>query len=363
MKKLESNKYVNISHLILKTDLFGFNYKKVINELAIKGIIEKKISGKKFKHNITAYRLAERYRNSKFKWVEIKDLKLKRKLKVFQQTNEAKLDYLIPSLSRLNIDATGCYDYLNSKYDPIANRYKARVHAIHNLINDPTAITDDNKPKRVYNRLGMLPKDLRQFVTIHNEKLWQLDISSSQLFHFIPLLDDFLRSDFVNTDIYGNETDTTDIEHFRSLVIGNQFYTYVMQGINYKGTKNDFKHKKFFKFWYGSKPSNNRMTRFLMSEFPTITKAIQFYKNNLTGYYSGSQNYKNFPIALQIAERENVVDVISKELYNENPEMTIIPNQDAIYTTEQSKEIVYNKMISTFTNKYAISPNITIEQL
>ncbi len=257
VNELNANEYVPISHSILNHNLFGGNYRKIIRELILRGVIERKKIGNasfdyKKSNEISGYRLTEKYRYQYLQWIEIKDLKLKKKIKVYQQTQSARVSMFESSLRKLEFDYDRALKYVNKEYQHGTNQHKRRINIIEAIRKDKLyCLTDNNKPERVYSTFTILPKDLRQF---YKNDLVQLDISSSQLFHFIPDLLDY-KEKYINpettlTDKYGNEITGNDTDLFIELVTNGTFFTTVMNAIGFTGTKRDFKTKFFAEYWY-----------------------------------------------------------------------------------------------------------------
>lgn len=366
-ENLNGGDFVILSHSILNTDLFGGNYRKVIRELLLRGIIEKRIAGyASFNYGRTnevmSYRLTEKYRYKYLQWIEVKDLKLKKKLQVYRQTLSARESMFINSLNKLEFDFDRAIQYVNSNYEYNSNQHKRRIALIKHLRNDKLfCLTDNNKPQRLYTSFSIMPKDLRQFF---KNDLQQFDLSSSQLYHFIPDLikyrDRTVNGNHTQTDKYHNEITGGDVEIFIELISSGEFFNYAMKSMNFKGTKREFKNKFFAEFWYCDlNHMVSPLRNFLECNFPTVSNAIKYYKQSLTfPYEKKAERFKNFPIRMQILERENIVDDICSKLIKENPEMVIIPNQDAIYCDSKHGDYVYNLMMNTLTEKINHKPYI-----
>lgn len=366
-KNLNAGDFVTLSHSVLNTDLFGGNYKKVIRELVLRGVIEKRVTGYASfdygkSNEVTGYRLTEKYRNKYLKWIEIEDLKLKKKLMVYRQTLSARESMFVNSLNKLEFDFDGAIQYVNKKYRHGTNPHKRRIALIEHLRQDKLfCLTDGNKPQRLYTSFSIMPKDLRQFFT---NDLCQLDVSSCQIYHFIPDLikyrDKNISESYTKTDKFGNEITGNDVELFIELVSNGTFFEYAMKSINFTGTKREFKNKFFKEYWYcDNSVMVSKLKNFLDCTFPTVSEAISYYKKSLRFPYDNKEErFKNFPIRMQILERENIVDDICGKLIKENPEMIVLSNQDAIYCESKHGDYVYNLMLNSLTEKINYKPYI-----
>lgn len=369
-QKVSNETYVNLNSVILKAYI-GVKYTELIRELVKQGIIETDglaIQGYKSK----GYRLTERYRGARVKWIELTDQKLKARLKVFLDTSRimSELEWLQKPLKDLSMDDKRATEFINDTYSGEVNKYNSRDIAIHNTKENPlNPFLQDNKGGRVYTSLSLMPKDLRPFCSVKGEPLVSIDISCSQPYHFIALAKTFTREnvnpEYTYTNVYGEEAEN-DLELYEYLACNNELYDYFIERMNFTGTKREFKDLFFAQVWYCDNPKNyhNEMQMFMDSEFPTISKALKHYKKNTQGFYTDSgDKFKNFPILLQHIEKNNVVDKIAKSLITNNPAIFIATIHDAIITTQGNESKVLNEMNKVFYNQYQNTPTIKTELL
>jgi len=362
--------FICLNAQILK-QLLGNKYKTLLTDLVTDEIIEinhSYLAGERSK----GFRLTERYRTG-FKNIPMTESKLNRKIHVFGDTLQAmerkELKWLEPSLSKLEFDYNGAIQYLNANYSQYEyspetcqveknDKYFSRLDAINKFNENPSRLlTNNNLSKRVFTTVAMLPRDIRHFVTIAGHKAVNVDVSNSQPFHFLPFLNDYCLK-------YSNEGIKPDVKKFNTLVLNNKLYSEVINDLGYTGDKVSFKVDFFKHIFY----SNHRAyykhyaRDYFMTEFPTVYKAINYNKEHLNGHYTKpNERFKNFPIALQIEERKNVVDNIVKALVSQYPNECFIPIHDSIFCAEHNANLVSEQMKQVFVNQYGNYPAIKTE--
>lgn len=362
--------FICLNAQILKR-LLGNQYKTLLNDLVSDEIIEINHSYLVGEHS-KGFRLTERYRTG-FKCIPMTESKLNKKIHVFGDTLKAmerkELLWLEPSLQKLEFDYNGAIQYLNAnysqyEYDPETcqmeknQKYFTRLDAIEKFRENPTRLlSNNNLSKRVFTNLAMLPKDIRHFVTIAGHKAVNVDVSNSQPFHFIPLLNDYCLK-------YSNEGIKSDVKKYKNLVLSGQLYNFMINDLSYTSDRDNFKVDFFKHVWY----SNHRAyykhyaRDYFKTEFPTVYKAINYSKEHLNGHYDKpNERFKNFPTALQIEERKNVVDNIVKTLVNQYPNECFIPIHDSVFCAEHNAKLVTEQMKQVFTNQYGNYPVIKAE--
>lgn len=359
--------YIKLDAVILKK-LCGNKYREMLNELHSQGLIVCRDTGTtlqkrnrkgnliKSENKVFEYSLSDLTRKQGLKQHTLTDNKLKGKLSVYRDTYISNLSWLKPSLDKIVIDRTRAIDFVYRNYaftppEKLNEKREKRIRYIDKIANNPANLLKQDKAGRVYSNVVCMAKDIRQFITVNGKELISIDISCSQLFHFIPLL----------LDYSGRQGIAPDVKLFNDLVLQSRIYEYLIEACNFKGSRGAFKDKFFSNIWYCSneQPIKSPVRTAFKELFPTVWRAIRHYKENLTGY--SLDTFKNFPIHLQKLESENIIDGILKDLTTSYPDKVFIPIHDCIMTTPENEKLVFETMQNYFSNKYGMIPTMKVE--
>jgi hypothetical protein len=349
----------------LSKKLLGNNYGMIFRELNKMEIIETRDTGQRYMgYPVYKYRLSEYYRGQEMQWLDLEDIKLKRKIKSYYDTHTAHLQWLKKSLNSLTIDKIGATLFINCRYTKGTEQYRRRELAIEMIANNPLAIlTDNNSSGRVFTSYSCIPRDIRTFCRVNGKPLESMDLSCSQLYHFLPMVNEYVKHHGLETEnIYGEGINYNDVEFFTEIVCGTQdSYSFFMSNSGYEGCRNDFKDTFFSNVWYCSnhKTVISPIRQYFDATFPTITKALDFSKSNIFQPYEEPQDrFKNFPIYLQAIERLNVVDNLTRGLIRDYPNSTFIPVHDGIDFSNGMKDITLERTSNLYKTKYGLLPRI-----
>ena len=207
---------------------------------------------------------------------------------------------------------------------------------------------------RIYNFLSSLPNELRQFIRINGKEVVEMDIANSQPLLFLPLLKDVAHKE--------------DVVLYKELVETGEFYRYIKyvvlgeddsicicnekkpQTVEEKMEYNMFKIDFFSKIFFSTENKNYKWRQLFDEAFPTVSAVITANKKD---------NYKDLALLLQRTESDIMINTVSRKLIeNGNDEFFTI--HDAIYTTKENVEIVYNVISDTY-NNLGIKPTLTIK--
>lgn len=205
--------YVPLSALVLK-DILGNGYKELTTWMIRAGIIEiddHYIVGERAK----LYKLSSHYNTGKFKWVSCTSTSFKRKqYHSIYKKHTSKFVYetrLIGVLEKhfnsLTIDKEAAYQlvdeiYLNERKVILSGDKKSReIHLVKlrlrchsyrssiDRVNEKAILKQDRFGHRLHTPITGLKKEFRQFVRYNGQRLVEIDLSNSQLFFILPLLD------------------------------------------------------------------------------------------------------------------------------------------------------------------------------
>jgi len=335
--------FVSISSVFLKN--IKWNYNDYIQYLLSNKIIrcnnKYKVDGqalgyrlddlsKELNEEITYIEISDKYKNC----FKSKDLSIEQEimLKTYESItiDEDVYKFLNSPTLKKNMGV----DYVNKISSHITNIKKGNI------------MITSSKTGRIFHPLCEMMSNLRYYVLIDNNRLWELDCSNSQPFFLALLIGE------TNLELYNNK----DADLYRQLVITGQFYDYFMNAYNKINTdvnadKNEIKMYLLQSFFSDEKDGRSRYrskTRKVFQQvFPTVYNFIINFKKD---------NYKE--LAYKLQEMESTVFV--KE-FNELFESKFLNCHDAIYVYESNIEYAKNTLIDIFHKKYGVIPNIKIK--
>jgi hypothetical protein len=325
-----------------------------------------------------SYRLNEKYRNStmaKFKFKPPKTTKVK--------TNESILDSQFKT-NKLSIH-TNVNEFLNNLYRSVISNLNSEneITILKNYIGRNLNIIDDiNNGILYYNRsysnnrfnssITSLNKTTRQFLLVNNKPLISIDIKSSQPYILASILDCNFYSNKSQYNYYsigpvggsilfprflkGKEK---GIKQYRNISFEDDFYSIVLKNeLGREPTtieRNRLKHKTMqFLFYNNPKAKEKAELSYLVNQFPQINDFICSCLDRI--------GEKRFAYLLQRAESFLVLDNVCVEFHNKYNSAPFFTIHDAVLTTEEHYEELYQIMNEQLRLMTGINPGIKIEK-
>lgn len=288
----------------------------------------------------------------------------------------------------LQIDERAAMDYINRKKEEEITHNRSR--ALHKYWLNKISIKylhkhnywfhASGRDKRLHTNLTCLKGELRNFITYNGKKLVAIDISNSQPYLSIKLIDKYLKPSIVEKwkqkvnlklfplafselippqspttsslllePIIPNYTmlvqDVEDADHedvviFKKLVKEGTFYEVFIElfekrfdniyfSNNPRGeTKRAIVKDVMFEVFYSKNSYNTKEKRLFRDTFPTVDEVYRYHKRI---------NNNKLPIKLQKLEANIVLDKVCKLLSRENPEIPLFTIHDSIVATVEHK--------------------------
>jgi hypothetical protein len=353
-KRNEDNSFIPLRGKILQSVLGG-RYKDYIKYLLAEGIIETNNRyqiGKKSK----GYRLGKKFRNVRFKHVEIADENINRKMKVFKEYQVRGIKYpqhkyIYNCLTKVEIKEDEARYFIEQNTTE-AEKYNSYSYSIDLIAWKEFFFVVDSTAGRVHNNVTNLSSELRQFLRYENQELVEIDIRNSQPFLFNLLIQDYFNSVSNISLSYGNQSlikypDMEDIGLYKRLTSNGKFYEYLMPyfpAVN----REEFKKKVFGRIFYNDEKKYEYAEWLIFKDiFPNVARIITHYKKD---------NYKNLAITLQKAEAEIMINRIVPRLAEKK--IFILTIHDSILTTKGNTDMVKKIILDEFKNQYGLIPTI-----
>lgn len=352
-KRLEGSDFVPINMELFRTLVSEQESKPILDNLVKLNIIETDgifIIGEKSK----GYKINDKF-TLKWKLEEMKDIKLAKKLtnkyeKIEASINEYGAGYRIVSywFKLLEIDRKKAKKYISNHFRGDNGKYNSAFCSINLFNNEMKFISVDNTSNRLHCNLTNINAKLRQFLTVDEERLAQVDISNSQ-----PL---FLGMVMKNNTM----VDSVELDKYVGLVCSGQFYEFLAKKMPGKplNLKDEEVKKKFKKsIFSGVLFDENRVKLskwelLFQKEFPTIFAAVREIK---------AENYNVMAIMLQKMESTfifNAVAVIDREIgKGKAPLLTI---HDSIVSTPEYIDMVQQIMEHLFEEEFGLLPKLKV---
>jgi hypothetical protein len=363
-RRIEHGSFVCLSAKILH-DVLGCNYKKYLECLLDKGIIETDnhyMIGQKSK----GYRLAEKYKNQRVKQVEITDKYILKKIKAFRAIQESKIQlgphqYIYKCLKQVEINIDGARNFIEQNINN-NDEYTSYSISVDLIESKSFFFSVDSTAGRVHNNITNLSRNLRPFLRYNNEKLVEIDIANSQPFLFNILIIDYNNNINSSSYIYNTYKTTniipsyvsnkTDILIYRDITSSGKFYENLMDKMEIYEDRSLFKVRFFKKVFYSKEnPYYISEERKRFTElFPNVSQVISYYKKD---------DYRNLAISLQRVEADIMINRIVPRLANMG--IYVLTIHDSILTTPDKIEIVKEIILQEFDNQYGLIPTIKIK--
>lgn len=182
---------------------------------------------------------------------------------------------------------------------------------------------------RVYHNVACIWSAFRQFLSINNNKLVNIDIANSQPLLFSIKIKEYLYHYSIYNSVVTDIKDDGLHSYFNLVQQGN-LYDYLMKEFNISEKKRrSFKKKFFAEVFYSKNDYESTLTKGFEKLFPAVFNVIRHYKQD---------DHRALPLSMQKIEAEIMInDVCTKLADTDIPFLTI---HDSILTTQAHVEDV-----------------------
>lgn len=295
-KKFKDTEYVPINSMLMRSLISQRHYDMILLNLESWGVISVNnsySSGKKsksFKLNPQYCKEVKAYQ-IKDKTIVSKVLNFRRKKMKNIQSLPEPYQYLQMTSCWLNIDEKKALQFNISNYSSDADQYKfnSNFYAINAISTGNTHFSVDTFGNRAHSNLTNLSSELRQFLSVHDASLGEIDIKNSQpLFFFLVIKDQPGISE-------------KEKESYRQLVEDASFYEFFMEEFKIPSEKRDQVKVKVLTeiFFNKNKPYDTKFFKHFKKSFPDIASFIRKVKK---------EDYTNLARLLQRAESKFVIE-------------------------------------------------------
>lgn len=338
-KTLNPESYVLLYSVYL-LKMLGHYYKEILNTLVASQIAETDnlyIRNSKSK----GYRLTAKYRDAKFKRVQITDKVILRNYENYKKeisTNYSDaVSFLESNLYKLNINERSARNYIETNITDFTS-YTAYNLSVDMLANGSLFFNQDSTAGRVHSNVSNMPSVLRPYLNYNGLPLVEIDICNSQPFLLNILLDKYFTSNL-----------PPDVMLYRELTSTGKFYEYLMQEFNTDLPRAEFKTACFAKIFYSMESEKYvyRERKDFGKLFPNVSSVISHYK---------TPDYKNLAISMQRAEADIIINNVVPELMKQN--IYCLTIHDSVLVTPENADQTKQIIQDTFINKLGYSPKI-----
>jgi len=373
------------------------DYRKYIDYLKARGIVEEDnyIVGEKSR----GLKFTEKYQ-TQTKPIEITDWALIKNISYLRKkTNTEKTSQLIfmkKWFRGLEVDLKGATDYLQGEYlKDVENpnekfphlKLNSRLYPIQKLHREPDSLFFvDETAGRLHTYLTQLKSELRKFITYKGKRLCAIDITNSQPYLLLSLLDKkiFIRNNMSERIASSNPTiesqDKTihimlgvlvdgvsneeDVNLFKEIVSSGNFYEkfgeILIENNEIEELDDPSELRKMVKeITFSTLFSENSLIRYLNSikifqrTFPNVYEVIKSIKEN---------HHPTLAVTLQNLEADLVLHKACKIISEKKPDVPIFTLHDSIITTEENIEFVQSVLKNVLKENIGIAPNLKIER-
>lgn len=198
---------------------------------------------------------------------------------------------------------------------------------------------EGQKVKRVFSPITSLPKDLRQFISFNNNKMWDVDVSAA-----LPTLFNIHLKDLDSEDgkLYRNLTSEND----------NNFGIYDFLGELW-GIGNEKEVKKLTCIlFFGNGHTILDIRQKFDGIFPNVYKRMKLLKRG---------NYKFLAKDLMDLERKIMIDTVVEELLQKDRDMMVITIHDGILVTEDYVNSTKSTIQKTIKDIIGVNPKVKVK--
>lgn len=218
---------------------------------------------------------------------------------------------LISDLFSVDIDFDRSLFYLNLLKKSDVDIYNRNIYSVES-INDKHIFYHFDDYGRLHTNFTILKSFIRKnCLRIDGEETCELDIKNSQPFFLCKLIEES-QTAWVDKD---------EFDFFKQLVIGGNFYQYLMQLTGEKDRKNV--KELTYKVLFGHNRSNSKSDLVFTSAFPTIHTFIKLYKKEFG-------NHKVLAHELQRTESNLIYNKIIKKIMLIYPDIKMVTVHDSI---------------------------------
>ncbi len=387
-----SGGYTFINRKYLQKRIHG--YKKYIEYLKRKGIVVERnvyIPGRQSK----GLKISRRYQSPLIPVLITKKTLIKSIVYLHKEFNveiTEELGYLQKWFDdKIEVDYESGKAFLQEQYEnEVANpevenemlRYNSRLLPFLKLRDKDYSFYVDKTGYRLHTNFTQIMSPLRRFIKYDGKMLCAIDITNSQLFLSVGLLDDdiFKENDIINhitnpkilthpnypimvAKKIGRIKNKPDVILFRDYVSRGCFYEYfgnrlVEEGLMEEGENMRAVAKEItFTAIYSPNTSigyNNEMKLF-RSLFPNVYKIYELIKK-------GRGNHPALAICLQRFEADLVLHDACGKISKDRPDVFIATLHDAIITTEDNAEYVKEVFENVLRTRLEVTPPLEIER-
>tara|TARA_B100001059_G_C17796057_1_gene563099 strand:- start:417 stop:1856 length:1440 start_codon:yes stop_codon:yes gene_type:complete len=293
---------------------------------------------------------------------------------------------------KLQVDFVNGSNYLYQEYLKDVNddevkypelTFNSRLLPLQKLYRKEYSFYVDDTGYRLHTGLTQLKSELRNYLKYAGKTLCSIDITNSQPYLAIALLDKeaFIRNDihtyitnpnltslpsFPNmvVKIIEENENKEDVLLFKELVSKGEFYegfgkVLMDNGLIDKKTLNEARNEaKEIAFSSIYSPNrhigSNEAIQLFKSQFPNVFEVFKLIKK-------GAKCHNTLSIALQRFEAEVVLHKTCKLISIERPEIPLFTIHDSIITTEENVEFVENKLSEVLFQCIGFKPSLKKE--
>ncbi|QQM25637.1 hypothetical protein [Elizabethkingia sp. M8] len=245
---------------------------------------------------------------------------------------------------------------------------------------------------RLHTAITQFPKICRKYLKYDNEKLAEVDLSSSIPFFLSYLLSNNLTPTNLTSVINSKDIIShymlvessakptgKEIQRFKDLVLKNELYSYFSDdfvnlpnfeisfknefNIPFDGDTDDLRKysKKRFLSMLFAKPTDYKNEQTVFKKyFPTINELIIKFKRKKFRDFKKSEWHKKLSYLVFQLESHFMLNIIAREINNKyKRKIPLFTLHDCIVVKESHLEIVYNQMKEIFVREIGYAPNLT----
>lgn len=298
---------------------------------------------------------------------------------------------------RFELDEKLALKDLYAEYQKTGNYQKYLLNAVRlmNLKNGHyTFHHNPNTDGRLHTAITQYPKICRKYLKYDNERLSEIDLSSSVPFFLSYILYNYstLQPTDLNTIISNKDLlyhymlvkssvkpSDREIQRFRELVLNNELYNHFMSDFTelpyfaqnfqnqfnrpFDGDEDDLRKycKKRFLSMLFAKPSHYKHEQAVFSKyFPTINELLIKYKRKKFRDFKKSDWHKKLSYLTFQLESHFMVNIIAREINKIfRRKIPLFTLHDCIVVKEEHLDIVYKIIQDIFIREIGYAPNLT----
>ncbi|WP_265428541.1 hypothetical protein [Chryseobacterium sp. YIM B08800] len=300
---------------------------------------------------------------------------------------------------RFELDEKSALKDLYTEYQKTGNYQKYLLNAVRVMNLKNGHYTFHHNPEtdgRLHTVLTQFPKICRKHLKYDNERLSEIDLSSSVPFILSYILYNYntLQPTDLTTKINSKDLlyhyilvknsvkpSDKEIQHFKDLILNNKLYNYFMNDFTklpyfeenfqrqfnraFDGDEDDLRKysKKRFLSMLFAKPIayKNEQTVFA-KYFPTINNLLLRYKRKKFRDFKKSDWHKKLSYLTFQLESHFMVNIIAREINNVfKRKIPLFTLHDCIVVKKQHLDIVYKMIEDIFIREIGYAPNLTKE--